>query len=615
MALAPGSRLGPYAIVSAIGAGGMGEVYKALDTRLDRTVAVKILPSADPDRRQRFAREARAIAALSHPHICTLHDVGEQAPSTDREQPIDFIVIEYLEGETLADRLKAGPLPLEILLDLAIQVADALEAAHGMHVIHRDLKPQNIFITSRGQAKVLDFGLAKLGTTGDDEPADASARPTRLAETMLTSPGTAIGTVAYMSPEQARGETTDARTDLFSFGAVLYEMATGQPAFSGRTSAVIIDELLNRKPVAPRPRGSHVPPELERVIDTALEKDRTARYQSAADLRTGLERIRDGRRGRTGASRPVRMVTRLRPVLAIAGVLIVLLMLGWAAGVWRTVPVPAAGPIDSIAVLPFVNASGTADADYLSEGLSETLTNNLTRIGGLRVVPRALAARYRDRAVDPLEVGTALNARADVTGRVTQRGDRLTVQVELIDAVAVAQLWGDHFDRPLADVLIVQADIAKAIADHLRLHLTREDEQGLTAGAPRDSITFQMYLKGRHETGKRTPAGFTAATQFFEQAIARDPSYTRAHAGLADVYLWQAYWGYLPAADGYGRAMAAVNRAAALGDRDQTFRWLEESYRRRESFLAWLKVDPEFDPVRADPRFADLVRRVGIPDR
>src|SRR5438132_3301393 len=245
MSLLPGTRLGPYEIVSSLGAGGMGEVYKATDTRLDRTVAVKILPSTDPERRRRFAREAKAIAALSHPHICVLHDVGEQAPVGGADSPIDFIVIEYLEGESLADRLKAGPLPADVLLELAIQIAGALEAAHRANIVHRDLKPQNVVITTRGQAKVLDFGLAKLGA---DPPADGA---TVLAEGTLTNPGTALGTVAYMSPEQARGDETDARTDIFSFGAVLYEMATGRPPFAGRTSAVNVDQLLNRTPPAP----------------------------------------------------------------------------------------------------------------------------------------------------------------------------------------------------------------------------------------------------------------------------------------------------------------------------------------------------------------------------
>src|SRR5688572_17070345 len=277
MPLASGTRLGPYEIVGAIGAGGMGEVYKARDTRLDRTVAIKILPSADPDLRQRFAREAKAIAALSHPHICVLHDVGEQQLA---DHTVHFIVMEYLDGESLAERLKAGPLPAEVLLDLAIQIAGALEAAHEADVVHRDLKPHNIFVTRREQAKVLDFGLAKM--IADRQPdVDSSVEPTRLAERALTNPGTTMGTIAYMSPEQARGDETDARSDIFSFGAVLYEMATGRPAFSGRTAAVITDELLNKAPAAVSSLNPQSPPGLDRVIAKALEKNPASRYQHA----------------------------------------------------------------------------------------------------------------------------------------------------------------------------------------------------------------------------------------------------------------------------------------------------------------------------------------------
>ena len=555
MMLAAGTRFGPYEILSALGAGGMGEVYKARDTRLDRTVALKILPSTDDERRQRFAREAKAIAALSHPNICTLHDVGHQDGT-------DFLVVEYLEGETLADRLKTGPLELPVLLDLAVQIADALDTAHAARIFHRDLKPHNIIVTRRGQAKVLDFGLAK---TGASQPADARSDVVTLLDRGLTSPGTTLGTIAYMAPEQARGDDTDHRADLFSFGAVLYEMATGRPAFPGHAPAVIFDAILNKTPIAPRTLNPRIPQDLEDIIRRALEKDRDRRYQTASDLRADLAAVRDESsrppiRPRAGLSVPRRV--------GLAGAAGVVLLIALGATAWRrSLPRAAGGPIDSIAVLPFVNASGTPDADYLSDGIADTLTNDLTRIHGLRVVPRTLAARYRNQNVDPHDAGVTLNARAVVTGRVTQRGDRLTVQAELIDVAGVAQLWGEQFDRPFADVLTVQADISKAIADNLRLRLTREDEQGMTAGAPKDAVAYQLYLKGRHETARRTPEGYAAAAQFFDQAIARDASYARAYAGLADVNLWQAYWGYLPAADTLRTAMAAANQAVALDDR------------------------------------------------
>jgi len=554
MMLAAGTRFGPYEILGPLGAGGMGEVYKACDTRLDRTVALKILPSTDDERRQRFAREAKAIAALSHPNICTLHDVGHQDGT-------DFLVVEYLEGETLADRLKTGPLELPVLLDLAVQIADALDAAHAARIFHRDLKPLNIIVTRRGQAKVLDFGLAKTGAAAADGRSDVAT----LLDRGLTSPGTTLGTIAYMAPEQARGDDTDHRADLFSFGAVLYEMATGQSAFPGHAQAVIFDAILNKTPIPPRTLNSLIPPALDDMIHRALEKDPDRRYQTAADLRADLAAVRE-----EPSRRPIppRAGFSVRRRVSLAGAAGVVLLIALGATAWRrSVLRPDDGPIDSIAVLPFVNASGTSDADYLSDGIADTLTNDLTRIHGLRVVPRTLAARYKNQNVDPHEAGVTLNARAVVTGRVTQRGDRLTVQAELIDVAGVAQLWGEQFDRPLADVLTVQADISRAIADNLRLRLTREDEQGLAAGAPKDAVAYQLYLKGRHETARRTREGYAAAAQFFDQAIAHDASYARAYAGLADVYLWQAYWGYVPAADTYRKAMAAANQAVALDDR------------------------------------------------
>ena len=448
MAFTPGICLGPYEIVGPLGAGGMGEVYKTRDTRLDRMVAVKILPSADREGRQRFEREAKAIAALSHPNICTLYDVGLDA---GKDGGNDYLVVEYLEGETLADRLKQGPLALDTLLDLAGQVAEALDSAHAAKIIHRDLKPSNIFVTKGGQAKVLDFGLAKLLPSHMAHvPIDLSNLPTMLGD--LTMAGTALGTVAYMSPEQARGDDTDERSDIFSFGTMLYEMATGEPAFPGRTTAVVFDEILNQAPPAATTLNPKVPPALERVISKAIEKDRRRRYQSAADLRADLERVRDGvaaplaHAEDPGATTSFAARHRVNVVAATAA--IVLVVLGLFAWRDRTNKVMANGAIDSIAVPPFVNASGNADADYLSQGIADTLTNSLTQIRGLCVVPRTLVARYRNQAVDPGQVGRDLHTRAVVTGRVVQRGDRLSVQAELIDAVQVAQIWGSIRSAP-----------------------------------------------------------------------------------------------------------------------------------------------------------------------
>jgi serine/threonine protein kinase/Tfp pilus assembly protein PilF len=581
----------------------MGEVYRARDTRLERTVAIKVLPahlSSDPDRRERFDREARAISSLNHPHICILHDVGHQDGTS-------YLVMEFLEGETLADRLTKGPLPIDQVLRYAIEIADALDAAHAASIVHRDLKPANIFVTKRGQTKVLDFGLAKLA---QDNPAAAltvEGNAATLDDARLTSPGTAVGTVAYMSPEQARGENLDAQSDLFSFGVVLYEMATGRPAFTGRTTAVIFNEILNKTPTSPARVNPEVPPKLDEVIDRCLEKDRELRYHSAADIRADLKRLQrdiDSGRARTPGRTPVDergapseippqasspsdsggprgsaeprkssdaalaigIVARHKTGIVVTAVVFVVLVAGVIGGrMWLSRG--SGGPIDSIAVLPFVNGSGSPDADYLSDGLSDTITNSLSQIHSLRVVPRTLVARYKNQTVDPRQAARDLNVRAIVTGSVMQRGDRVSVQAEMIDAANVAQLWGDHFDRSLADMMNVQSEISKAIAENLRLRLTSDDHQSMVAGTTQNSAAYQLYLKGRYEYAKRNRDSYNRANAYFEQAIAQDPSYAMAYAGLAGDYASQGLFGYLPPGEAYPKAIASAKKAIALDER------------------------------------------------
>ena len=582
----------------------MGEVYRARDTRLERTVAIKVLPadlSSDPDRRERFDREARAISSLNHPHICILHDIGNQDGTS-------YLVMEYLEGETLASRLSKGPLPIDQVLRYAIEIADALDAAHAAGIVHRDLKPANIFVTKRGQTKVLDFGLAKLAQDNRAAALALDENGPTLKEEHLTSPGTAIGTVAYMSPEQARGENLDAQSDIFSFGVVLYEMATGRPAFAGRTTAVIFNEILNKNPTPPARLNPEVPPKLDEIIDRCLEKDRELRYHSAADVRANLKRVQrdiDTERARTSSRAPVEeealppaassrpgsssgpgggppgtaapqqssdaalaigIVQRHKTGIVAAAIVLVLLVAGVIGGrMWLARK--SGGPIDSIAVLPFVNGSGSPDADYLSDGLTDTITNSLSQIHSLRVVPRTLVMRYKNQNVDPRQAARDLNVRAIVTGRVVQRGDRVSVQAEMIDAANVAQLWGDHYDRGVADVMNVQSDISKAIAENLRMQLTSDDHKVMVAGTTQNAEAYQLYLKGQYEFAKRSRDGYQRAGAYFDQAIALDPSYAMAYAGLANDYQAQAFWGYLPPSEAYPKAIAAAGKATALGER------------------------------------------------
>jgi serine/threonine protein kinase/tetratricopeptide (TPR) repeat protein len=519
-----GRTISHYNVTARLGSGGMGVVYEAEDTRLGRHVALKFLPTATAEDQallERFRREARAASSLNHPGICIVHDV-------DQHDGQHFIVMELLEGETLAERIRKGPLELGALLDLATQIADALESAHAKGIVHRDLKPANLFVSPRGQAKILDFGLAKM----DRAPEDGSQALTAAPE-HLTGLGSTLGTVSYMSPEQARGQLTDARTDLFSLGTVIYQMATGNLPFQGETSAVVFDAILNRDPMPVGQLNPALPAELGRIVGRALEKDRNLRYQSATDLKTELLRLRrdidsGGRKAVEHDSRP-----------------------------------PLKPTEKSVAVLYFENLSGAKEDEYFRDGITEDIITELSKIRTLRVFPRPTVLPYRDKAVTAQQVGRELSASFVLGGTLRRAGNRLRITTQLMDAATDFPVWSERYDREMADVFEVQDEIARRIAEALRVTLSPQEKEALAAKATENLQAYDLYLRGRSYARRLTRQDLEFALSMFENAVALDPQFALAWAAIANACS-QYHFDHDRAPKWIERAAAACRRASAL---------------------------------------------------
>ena len=545
-----GQSISHYRVLEKIGEGGMGEVYLAEDARLARRVAIKFLPSSyqyDPDRRARFLKEARAASALRSPHIATVYDMGEHDGAM-------YIVMEYVEGEALSRRIERVPVPLVEALEIGLQIADALDEAHAVGIIHRDIKSANLMVNERGLVKVLDFGLARFT---DAYEAGDEDRDTTLIFGKETTPGMVIGTVSYMSPEQARGLPVDPRTDIFSLGVVIYEMVTGRRPFEGATASDLIVAILEKDPQPLSRASAQIPAQLEWIVAKALRKNRDERYQTVKDLGFDLKNLKQSLELEAALMRTALLDSGSGARAASDS--------NDSSGLGDT---PrrrrSRKAIDSIAVLPLANAAADPGAEYLTDGITEGIINILSRLPKLRVMARNTVFRYKGQQVDAQAVGRELGVKAVMTGRVLQIGDRLVIGAELVNVEDGAQLWGEQYNQTLSDIFEMQERISKEISENLQLKLGAKDKKRLAKRHTENTEAYELYLIGRYHWNKWTEASFHESIGFYKKALEKDPKFALAYSGLSDAYgtLW--YFNYLPAADAIPHSKRAALEALSL---------------------------------------------------